>query len=136
MQTVYGGSGADTVTLGAAANNASVDLAAGNDVLNLGNFNNTLTISNTSSQTAMPTGMTLQVDSAASNPTIGVKLLQEKTRDGFHTWTAEEIDNFWRSGQKPARNGLAARRSRRRLRRWWLCDYGAYAYDGSPQRTY
>ncbi|MBJ7353481.1 MAG: hypothetical protein JHC98_01530 [Thermoleophilaceae bacterium] len=33
--------------------------------------NPTLTVSNTTGQTAVPTGMTLQFDSAASNPTIG-----------------------------------------------------------------
>jgi hypothetical protein len=30
----------------------------------------------------------------AINPTIGVKLLQGKNRDGFHTWTNEEIQRF------------------------------------------
>jgi integrase len=29
-----------------------------------------------------------------SNPTIGVRLLQGKNREGFHTWTVEEIDRF------------------------------------------
>jgi len=30
----------------------------------------------------------------AVNPTIGVKLLKGKNKDGFHTWTAEEIERF------------------------------------------
>jgi integrase len=30
----------------------------------------------------------------AANPTIGVKLLKGKNKDGFHTWTNEEIDRF------------------------------------------
>jgi integrase len=31
---------------------------------------------------------------AAVNPTIGVKLLKGSNRDGFHTWTSEEIERF------------------------------------------
>jgi integrase len=39
----------------------------------------------------------------ASNPTIGVKLLKGKNKDGFHTWTNEEIGRFenrWRIGTR------------------------------------
>jgi site-specific recombinase XerD len=30
----------------------------------------------------------------AINPTIGVKLPKGKNKDGFHTWTNEEIERF------------------------------------------
>jgi integrase len=39
----------------------------------------------------------------AVNPTIGVKLLKGKNKDGFHTWTNEEIERFetrWPGGTR------------------------------------
>jgi integrase len=40
---------------------------------------------------------------AKVNPTVGVKLLQGKNKDGFHTWTDEEIARFeqrWPNGSR------------------------------------
>ena len=47
IETLIGGTGADTITLGAAATNASIDLGAGSDTLTFGNFTNTATVANT-----------------------------------------------------------------------------------------
>jgi integrase len=41
------------------------------------------------------------------NPTLGVKLLQGKNKDGFHTWTDEEIDRYQRYWPIGTRERLA-----------------------------
>ncbi len=46
VETLTGGSAADTITLGAAATNATIDLGVGSDKLTLGNFANDLTVTN------------------------------------------------------------------------------------------
>jgi integrase len=43
----------------------------------------------------------------AINPTIGVKLLKGKNKDGFHTWTNEEIERFERRWPIGTRERLA-----------------------------
>lgn len=43
----------------------------------------------------------------ASNPSIGVKLLKGKNKDGFHTWTNEEIERFERRWPIGTRERLA-----------------------------
>lgn len=43
----------------------------------------------------------------AANPTIGVKLLKGKNKDGFHTWTNEEIERFERRWPIGTRERLA-----------------------------
>ena len=46
VETLIGGTGADTITLGTAMADGSVNLGSGVDTLTLGNFSNTGTISN------------------------------------------------------------------------------------------
>jgi integrase len=43
----------------------------------------------------------------AVNPTIGVKLLKGKNKDGFHTWTDEEIERFEKRWPIATRERLA-----------------------------
>src|SRR6202042_428557 len=67
VNTLLGGTGADTVTLGTQAINASISLGAGADKLTVGAFVNTATVSNTQSIVGGGSGDTITLGTALTN---------------------------------------------------------------------
>ena len=72
MESILGGSGADTVTLGAALSGASIDLASGADVLTLASGTNNLTLSNVESVTGNTGNDTITLGAAVTGGTFNL----------------------------------------------------------------
>ena len=67
VDTIIGGTGADTITLGAAAANASINLVPAATALTFGNFTNTATVANTETITGGTGTDTITLGTALTN---------------------------------------------------------------------
>ena len=83
VETLIGGTGADTITLGAAITHGSIDLGSGADTLTFGNFTDSVTLINVETiaggsgsdtvtlDNALTTSMSVSLGSGASSLTLG-----------------------------------------------------------------